>query len=37
MSNTSDGARSKIMAMRYKPEGQHSVAESDFTGKRIMR
>lgn len=37
MSNTSDGARAKIMALRYKPEGQRSVAESDFTGKRIMR
>lgn len=37
MGNTSDGARSKIMSMRYNPDGQHSVTESDFTGKRIMR
>lgn len=37
MSNTSEGARAKIMGMRYNPDGQHTVTEKDFTGKRIMR
>ncbi len=35
MGNTSTEAHSKIMALRYKPEGQHAVTERDFKGKKL--
>lgn len=36
-SNTKDEAHSRIMSMKYRPEGQHPVSDRDFVGKRVMR